>query len=227
MQEEVKDAQRPNEAPERQAAAGPAAGAGGVTAGGEGGGEPQGLQEAAEASGPGDAEAATAPAAEPAAEPAPEERIRALEEALAAAQAEKETYLDDLRRLQAEFDNYRKRMLREQTARIATATGELVERLLPVLDAFELAISAAEQSRDFDKMLKGVEMVYGELRDVLRAEGLRPIEAQGKEFDPERHEAIVAVEQEGVEPNTVVEVVRTGYELNGKVLRPAMVKVTK
>jgi molecular chaperone GrpE len=147
--------------------------------------------------------------------------------AVTAARAEAESYLDDLRRLQAEFDNYRKRMLREQTARIASASQALVARLLPVLDNFELAVSHAEQSRDFDRMLKGVEMVFGELREVLQAEGLVKIEAEGKPFDPERHEAVVAVEQEDAEPGTVVDVVRTGYELRGKVLRPAMVKVAK
>jgi molecular chaperone GrpE len=146
---------------------------------------------------------------------------------LASVRSEAASYLDDLRRLQAEFDNYRKRMLREQTVRVAAASQALVARLLPVLDNFELAISHAEQSRDFDRMLKGVEMVFGELREVLRNEGLSDIEAKGKPFDPARHEAVVAVEEEGAEPGTVVDVVRTGYAFQGKVLRPAMVKVAK
>jgi molecular chaperone GrpE len=146
---------------------------------------------------------------------------------LDAAKARAESYLDDLRRLQADFDNYRKRTLREQTARAASASQALVARLLPVLDNFELAVSHAEQSRDFDGMLKGVEMVFGELREVLQGEGLVKIEAEGKPFDPERHEAVVAVEHEGAEPGTVVDVVRNGYELRGRVLRPAMVKVAK
>ena len=152
------------------------------------------------------------------------------EEALAdlvAARAEAEGYLDDLRRLQAEFDNYRKRTMREQSARIASASQSLVSRLLPVLDNFELAVSHAEQSRDFDRMLKGVEMVFGELQDLLSGEGLVGIEAEGKPFDPERHEAVVAVEQDGVEAGTVVDVIRKGYEFNGRVLRPAMVKVAR
>jgi molecular chaperone GrpE len=146
---------------------------------------------------------------------------------LAGARAEAESYLDDLRRLQADFDNYRKRTLREQTARTASASQALVARLLPVLDNFELAVSAAEQSRDFDRMLKGVEMVLGALREVLEGEGLVKIEAEGKPFDPERHEAVIAVEQEDTEPGTIVDIVRAGYELGGKVLRPAMVKVAK
>jgi molecular chaperone GrpE len=159
------------------------------------------------------------------------EEVGASDDAIAAdlekARAEAESYLDDLRRLQADFDNYRKRTLREQTARAASASQALVARLLPVLDNFELAVSAAEQSRDFDRMLKGVEMVFGELREVLEGEGLVKIEAEGKPFDPERHEAVIAVEQEDTEPGMVVDIVRTGYELRGKVLRPAMVKVAK
>ncbi len=157
--------------------------------------------------------------------------VEAEEDAIAAdlakARAEAESYLDDLRRLQADFENYRKRTLREQTARAASASQALVTRLLPVLDNFELAVSAAEQSRDFDRMLKGVEMVFGELRQALEGEGLVKIEAEGKPFDPERHEAVIAVEQEDTEPGMVVDIVRAGYELRGKVLRPAMVKVAK
>jgi molecular chaperone GrpE len=151
----------------------------------------------------------------------------AIEAELARAREDAQSYLDDLRRLQADFDNYRKRTLREQTARTASASQALVARLLPVLDNFELAVSAAEQSRDFDRMLKGVEMVLGALREVLEGEGLVKIEAEGKPFDPERHEAVIAVEQEDAEPGTILDIVRAGYELGGKVLRPAMVKVAK
>jgi molecular chaperone GrpE len=173
------------------------------------------------------AEAEPAAAAEAEAEVETEAAEDAVAADLARARAEAESYLDDLRRLQADFDNYRKRTLREQTARTASASQALVARLLPVLDNFELAVSAAEQSRDFDRMLKGVEMVLGALREVLEGEGLVKIEAEGKPFDPERHEAVIAVEQEGVEPGTIVDIVRAGYELGGKVLRPAMVKVAK
>ena len=159
------------------------------------------------------------------------EAAEEIEDAIAAdldkARTEAALYLDDLRRLQADFDNYRKRTLREQTARTASASQALVARLLPVLDNFELAVSAAEQSRDFDRMLKGVEMVLGALREVLEGEGLVKIEAEGKPFDPERHEAVIAVEQEDAEPGTILDIVRAGYELGGKVLRPAMVKVAK
>jgi molecular chaperone GrpE len=155
------------------------------------------------------------------------ERERELSEELAAARAEAKQHLDDLRRLKAEFENFRKRTQRDQGAARASAASALVTRLLPVLDNFELAISSAEHSQDFEKMLKGVEMVSGELREVLRSEGVAEIAAEGEPFDPQRHEAVVAVEAEDVEPGTVVAVVRTGYELQGKVLRPAMVKVAQ
>jgi len=192
-------------------------------------GEPEAA--AAEQPAAADERAVTERADEVAEDEAASDVVEAEEDAIAAdlekARAEAETYLDDLRRLQADFDNYRKRTLREQTARTASASQALVARLLPVLDNFELAVSAAEQSRDFDGMLKGVEMVLGALREVLEGEGLVKIEAEGKPFDPERHEAVIAVEQEDTEPGTVVDIVRTGYELGGKVLRPVMVKVAK
>ena len=189
--------------------------------------EPAAAEEPAAA----DEQAVTERADEVAEDEAATDVVEAEEDAIAAdlekARAEAESYLDDLRRLQADFDNYRKRTLREQTARAASASQALVARLLPVLDNFELAVSHAEQSRDFDRMLKGVEMVFGELQDLLSGEGLVGIEAEGKPFDPERHEAVVAVEEEGVEPGTVVDVIRKGYEFNGRVLRPAMVKVAR
>ena len=158
---------------------------------------------------------------------------------LRAAQAEAERHLDDMRRLKADFENYRKRTLREQSVMAATAAQALVTKLLPVMDHFELAIAAlsvndaaddeAKQARsgDFDKMRKGVEMVFGELRDVLRGQGLEPIEAEGKPFDPQRHEAVASVADSDAEPGTVVGVVRAGYELHGRVIRPAMVRVAQ
>jgi molecular chaperone GrpE len=189
--------------------------------------EPADEDEAGEAGEAGEADADAEALDEIDAEVEAEAEEDAIAADLAKARAEAESYLDDLRRLQADFDNYRKRTLREQTARAASASQALVTRLLPVLDNFELAVSAAEQSRDFDRMLKGVEMVFGELRLALEGEGLVKIEAEGKPFDPERHEAVIAVEEEDTEPGMVVDIVRAGYELRGKVLRPAMVKVAK
>jgi molecular chaperone GrpE len=136
--------------------------------------------------------------------------------------AERDEYLAHLQRTQAEFDNYRKRMLRDQTTHLERATAGLIEQLLPVLDAFELALGSA--GTDAERLRKGVELVYGELLGALEKAGLERIDAVGKPFDPEEHEAVMHVEDEGGEPG-VRDVVRTGYRLKGRVLRPAMVKV--
>src|SRR4051794_28218947 len=140
--------------------------------------------------------------------------------------AERDEYLAHLQRTQAEFDNYRKRMLRDQTAHLERATAGLVEQLLPVLDAFELALNSAgpiATEAGAERLRKGVELVYGELLGALEKAGLQRIEALGKPFDPEEHEAVMHVEGEGGEPG-VRDVVRAGYRLKGRVLRPAMVK---
>jgi molecular chaperone GrpE len=136
---------------------------------------------------------------------------------------ERDEYLDHLRRLQAEFDNFRKRMLREQTVLVERANESLIEQLLPVLDAFEMAVASGGGS-DPERLRKGVELVYGELTGVLSKSGLERIEATGKPFDPEEHEAVMHVDAEDGETG-VLDVVRAGYRLKGRVLRPAMVKV--
>ena len=140
------------------------------------------------------------------------------------ARAQAAQHLDDLLRLKAEFENYRKRVLKEQTALIERASAAVIERVLPVLDDFELALIAADRTKDFAAMVRGVEIVYSELLDVLRKEGLERIEALGKPFDPERHEAVMQVDGEG-EHAVVVDEMRPGYTLGGRVLRPTMVKV--
>jgi|SRR5581483_1019773 len=136
--------------------------------------------------------------------------------------AERDEYLSHLQRTQAEFDNYRKRMLRDQTVHLERATGNLIEQLLPVLDSFELALGSA--GTDVERLRKGVELVYGEFLGALEKAGLERIEALGKPFDPEEHEAVMHVEDDGGEPG-VRDVVRSGYRFKGRVLRPAMVKV--
>jgi molecular chaperone GrpE len=128
-------------------------------------------------------------------------------------------------RLQAEFANYRKRVLKEQTRALELAAEPIVRRMLEVLDEFELALMAAEQKPDFDKFLHGVELVYAKLVETLRAEGLERIEAEGKPFDPERHEALMGSGAGDGEP-VVADVLRQGYTLKGRVVRPAGVRVT-
>jgi molecular chaperone GrpE len=135
-------------------------------------------------------------------------------------------YLDHLQRLQAEFDNYRKRVLKEQTRAVEMAAQPVVARLLEVLDEFDLALMAAERSPDVEQFRKGVELVYAKLVDALRAEGLERIEAQGKVFDPTEHEALMQTGDGEGDPH-VAEVFRQGYKLKGSVLRPASVRVER
>jgi molecular chaperone GrpE len=141
-------------------------------------------------------------------------------------QSEVDEYRAHLQRLQAEFDNYRKRVLREQTAAVELAAEPVIRRLLEVLDDFELALIAAEAEPDLDAFLKGVELVYAKLLDALKAEGLERIAAEGEVFDPELHEALMQTGGGDGEPH-VAEVFRSGYLLKGRVIRPAGVRVER
>ena len=175
-----------------------------------------------------DDDAASAPADEAGAasgEPTPD--VDAADDAadIDAARAEAAEYLDHLRRLQAEFDNYRKRVLKEQTDAVERASVPATQRLLEVLDDFELALMSANDKPDFDRFLHGVELVYAKLADTLKAEGLERIDALGRPFDPEQHEALMQT-GEG-EHLTVADVLRPGYTLRGRVIRPAGVRVNR
>jgi molecular chaperone GrpE len=145
---------------------------------------------------------------------------------LEAARKQSAEYLDHLQRLKAEFDNYRKRVIKEQTRAMEMAAEPFVRKLLEVLDEFDLALMAAERSPDFEKFLHGVELVYAKLLEILRSEGLERIEAQGRPFDPERHEALMQAGQVEGEP-FVADVLRQGYTMKGRVIRPAGVKVAR
>ena len=145
---------------------------------------------------------------------------------LAQARRQAEEYRDHLQRLQAEFENYRKRVLKEQTRAVELAAQPLVLRILEVLDEFDLALIAAERQPDFEQFRKGVELVYAKLIDSLRAEGLERIEAEGHAFDPTEHEALMQTGDGEGEPH-IAEVFRQGYRLKGRVIRPASVRVER
>lgn len=170
-----------------------------------------------------EAEAAEAAPATPSPEDAGEESSAALREA----EAKAEAYLQDLQRLKAEFDNFRRRTAREQGELRQYVAGEIVGRLLGVLDNFQLAVDSAEDSRDFDSMFKGVQMVYRDLQSALEDIGLEPVSARGQLFDPNMHEAVEESEGDGSGVVAVEETLRDGYMFKGAVLRPALVKVTQ
>jgi len=165
----------------------------------------------------------------PSGEPRPElppETPADAEDEIAQARREAEEYRDHLQRLQAEFDNYRKRVLKEQTRAVEMAAQPTMLRLLEVLDDFDLALLAAEEQPDFERFRKGVELVYAKFVDALRAEGLERIEAEGRAFDPNEHEALMQTGEGDGEPH-VAEVFRQGYRLKGSVIRPASVRVER
>ena len=128
--------------------------------------------------------------------------------------SERDEYLDSLRRLQADFENYKKRILKQQTEHLERAAESLVGKLLPVLDTFDLAIAHGGE---------GLDQVQGQLMAALEKEGLERIDPLGKPFDPNESEAVAHEEGDG--GPVVSEVMRTGYRFKGKLLRPAMVKV--
>jgi molecular chaperone GrpE len=143
---------------------------------------------------------------------------------LAEARAQAAEYLDHLQRLQAEFENFRKRTMKEQTRALEFGSEGLVRRLLEVLDEFELALASAGSRPELAPFTRGFELVHAKLLDALRAEGLEPVPAAGRPFDPEVHEALIGSSDDDGE-HYVEDVLRTGYRLKGRVIRPAGVRV--
>ena len=161
--------------------------------------------------------AADTPRQEPEAEAAP-----AADE-LAAVTAGRDEYLDLLQRVQADFENYRKRAARDQERLVAHAHERLVRELLPVLDDLERALEAAERHEEAT-LVEGVTLVQKALRQALAREGLAEIPTEGA-FDPHVHEALLTQSSADAEPGSVLEVVQRGYRLGDKVVRPARVIV--
>jgi molecular chaperone GrpE len=141
---------------------------------------------------------------------------------LAAAEAKAEEHLNDLKRLAAEFENYKKRTAREQASLSARATERLVKELLPIVDDLERALEAAEEHEEA-KLEEGVRLVHRQLASALEREGLAEIETNGR-FDPHVHEALLSQPSEADE-GSVIEVLQKGYRLGDRVLRPARVVV--
>ena len=156
-----------------------------------------------------------------------EEEVRAeagvsLEEQVAALEAERDEHLNDLKRVAAEFENYRTRVARDQERLVARAHERLVKELLPVLDDLERALAAAEEHQEAT-LEEGVRLVHRELESALRREGLAEIETNGR-FDPHVHEALLSQPSEQDE-GSILEVVQKGYRLGDRVLRPARVVI--
>ena len=154
----------------------------------------------------------------------PESEYQALKQAADKAQEN----WDRLLRLQADFENSRKRLEREKQDFLRFANEGMILELLNILDDLERAVELAEaKHEDFPAFLKGVEMILAHLYDMLKEHGVKAIEAKDKAFDPNFHEALTQVENNDVAEHTIVEEMQKGYVLNDKVIRTAKVKVSK
>jgi molecular chaperone GrpE len=154
-----------------------------------------------------------------------EERVLELAGRLRETESKSREYLEDAQRNRAELENYRKRMLREQTRIIEQANRSFIAALLPVIDNLEMALESCGDSDD--GLARGVRMVYEQLMALLHQEGLEEINPQGHRFDPEECEAVMAVVSDDHEDETVVEVHQKGYKYKGSLLRPARATVSK
>lgn len=128
-------------------------------------------------------------------------------------------------RVMADFDNYRKRQ-REETARMASSACEgLIVKLLPIIDNFDRTLKAADAEHSYESLVEGVTLTLRQVREMLERQGLEPIEAVGQEFNPEFHEALMRVETDEYPENTIIDELEKGYTMNGRVIRPARVRV--
>jgi molecular chaperone GrpE len=139
---------------------------------------------------------------------------------------ERDDYYDRLLRKTAEFDNYRKRVERERRSHAENAVTDLLQELLLVVDDFDRALTV-DADDNATSYRKGVELIHTKLHDLLRKQGVRPIEAIGADFDPNLHQAVVHESSPGHREGEVIDEMRRGYTIGDRLLRPAMVKVAK
>lgn len=156
-----------------------------------------------------------------------EKKIEKLKQQLKEKENELTEYVDTLQRLQAEFENFRKRIVKEQNRFIYIANKDLIKKLLPIIDNFERAISSKKNKDEVKKIIDGISIIYNEFGQILKKEGVKELYPKGEMFDPRYHDAIMHVESDKYEEGTVLEVLQKGYLLNDNLLRPATVKISK
>jgi len=156
----------------------------------------------------------------------PDPRLAEVESGLNAEKAKADDYLRRLQYLQADFENYRKRVEKEVGDSRRFGNERLLSELLVVNDELELALQRSKEAEQDSVLIEGVDMVHKRLQGLLSKEGVKKIESVGSKFTPDLHEAALAIESDQ-EEGTVIEEIRIGYLLNGKVLRPSIVKVAE
>jgi len=156
-----------------------------------------------------------------------ETQIDLLKARLAKSEEQTKELEDRLLRLAAEFDNYKKRMAKEFGYLIKNANENLILQLLDTLDNFQRALNSAKTSDDYESFHKGVELIYNHLKEILTKEGLKEIEAIGKPFDPNFHEAVTQAESDKYKEGVIMDEISKGYMLNNRLLRASKVVVSK
>jgi molecular chaperone GrpE len=151
--------------------------------------------------------------------------LLSLKEELKQEREKSNEYLNKLLYAQADFENYRRRLDQEVESRLDSGKARLIQKLLTIVDELELALNAAKNSQGAGSVADGLEMVLRKFLDLLAREGLAPIEALGKKFDPALHEAVQRIELGDTEEGTILEEVRKGFTLKGKLIRPSIVKI--
>lgn len=149
------------------------------------------------------------------------------ESLLQKAQADAERFKDHALRTQADFENFRKRAAREKEDAVKYANAAFLERLIPILDNFELGLSAARSNAADSPIIAGMDMVARQLNDFLIGTGVEPVSGEGQKFDPNLHEAVAQEESASVAEGIVIRQLRKGYKLRERLLRPATVVVSK
>ena len=157
----------------------------------------------------------------------PETEVELIKGKLAKSEEQAKEQKDQLLRLAAEFDNYRKRTAKEFANLVKSANERLIFELLNTLDNFQRALDSAKTSNDFKNFHKGVELIYTHMKDILTKEGLKEIQAIGKPFDPNYHEAVTQAQSDKYEEGIVMEEISKGYMLNDRLLRASKVVVSK
>lgn len=156
-----------------------------------------------------------------------DEGLQELQNRLAEAQAKSNEYLEGWQRSRAEFSNYKKRVEREQEQVYQMASGAILKKFLEIVDDLELALKNRPHQGEGAEWATGIEMIYRKLLALLEAQGIERMNAEGQMFDPNLHEAITSEPSENHESGQVIEVLRAGYLIGDRVLRPAMVRVAQ
>lgn len=136
-------------------------------------------------------------------------------------------YLDHLQRLQADFENYRKRMVKEKEEFRVYALEGFLHKLLDVLDNFQRALQVSNQNHSYESLVHGLNIVEKQLNDLLKSNGVKPLSAkEGEKFDPHKHHAVIHESSEKIPADSIIRITQQGYEIGSRVLRPAMVVVS-